>query len=308
MTSTTVVTMYFNIKNFKDATEAVRPRSFYMDKGRVTLKLLAPMIVYCDESCLEDIKAIRGNLPTEYVVKEITDYEFFKDNYPIITKNREGNGMYVNSRNTASYCLLTMFKIYAMYLSSQANPFQTTHFAWIDFGGSHILRDLQVYGPLMLAAPRPKIALCYIHYRSSSELAPPSAFYRGGLCGIAATAFTVEESYASNFYNGCMSIFHDMLLNKTCHAEEHVMTYFYDKYPALCDIYYGDYYSVVSNYHHVRQDFPSIWHHFILEASRKNRGDLAKSCAKAVLDSVEKGVLVLSPQDIEHLNGINPSL
>jgi hypothetical protein len=296
--------MYFNIKDFPDATDNVRPRSFYMEKGRATLALDFPMVVYCDETCVDDIKALRGDRPTEYVVKPLVEYEFYQDNYPIIRKNREGNGMYVNSRNTTSYCLLTVFKFYAVHLAALRNSFNSSHFAWVDFGCSHILRDLPADGPKMLAAPHPKISFCYIHYRGASEMTMNSQFSNGGMCGTAATCFTVEAGYTSKFYNGCMAIFHEMLLHGKCHHEEQIMAYFYDRHPELCTIYYGDYYSIASNYHAVREDFPAIWHHFIMEAYHKNRHDLAKECARAILDSVEKGTIRLSDDDVARLRSV----
>jgi hypothetical protein len=187
--ASTIVTFFFNIKLFPDATELVRSKEFYMEKGRVTLGLDAPMIVFCDDSSVDDIKAIRGDKPTEYVVKSITEYDFFEDHVDIIRKNRVGIPKYVTSRNTPSYSLLTLFKVYAIYQAFIKNPFKTTHFTWIDFGGSHIMRDIEKHGPKMLAEPHPKISLCYIHYRSHAELAMTGTFVNGGQCGIGAGAF-----------------------------------------------------------------------------------------------------------------------
>jgi hypothetical protein len=302
--ASTIVTFFFNIKLFPDATELVRSKEFYMEKGRVTLGLDAPMIVFCDDSSVDDIKAIRGDKPTEYVVKSIVDYDFFEDHVDVIRKNRVGIAKYVTSRNTPSYSLLTLFKVYAIYQAFIKNPFKTTHFAWIDFGGSHIMRDIEKHGPKMLAEPHPKISLCYIHYRSHAELAMTGPFVYGGQCGIGAGAFTVEGAYAGRFYHGCMSIFHEMLSKGKFHAEEQVLTCFYDRYPDLCTLYYGDYYSLVSNYSGVHGDFRCIWTNFIREARNKGRVDLAKAATKAVMDSVEKGLIKLSDADVANLKSI----
>lgn len=301
---TTVVTMYFNISEFSDATPSVRTKSFYMDKGRATLELDFPMVVYCDETCVEDIKALRGDRPTEYVVKGLAEYEYYKDNHPIIVKNRSGNGMYIDSRNTASHCLVTNFKFYAVHKAAQRNPFGTNHFAWVDFGGSHIMRAFTEYVPKMLAKPHPKIAFCYIHYRGHSELGMTDTFVRNGLCGAATTCFTLETSYATKLYTGCMSVLYEMFMNKSGHTDEQVLTVFYDRYPELCTLYYGDYYSIATNYHRVREDFPGIWAHFIVEAYHKNRLDLAKGCASAILKSVEEGVIGLGEHDVSRLRSV----
>jgi hypothetical protein len=302
--ASTIVTFFFNIKLFPDATELVRPKEFYMEKGRVTLGLDAPMIVFCDDSSVDYIKGIRGDKPTEYVVKSIVEYDFFEDHVDIIRKNRVGIAKYVTSRNTPSYSMLMLFKIHAIYQAFIKNPFKTTHFAWIDFGGSHVMRDIEKYGPQMLAKPHPKVSFCYIHYRSSAELAPTATYINGGQCGVGAGAFTVEGVYAGRFYHGCMSIFHDLLSKGKFHADEQILTYFYDRYPDLCTLYYGDYYSLVSNYNAVHGDFKCIWTNFIREARNKGRLDLAKAATKAVMDSVEKGLIKVSDADLANLKSI----
>jgi hypothetical protein len=106
-----------------------------------------------------------------------------------------------------------------------------------------------------------------------------SAFARGGHCGVGATCFTVERDYVRRFYSGCMSIFHELLLHGLGHHEEQIMAYFYHRYPDLCTIYYGDYYSIVTNYHGVKEDISSIRHFFINEARTKGRPDLAREAS-----------------------------
>lgn len=301
---TVAVTMYFNIKNLPDATDEVRPQSFYMEKGRATLGLDSPMIVFCDDTCYEDIKALRGDRPTHYIVKSLLDYDFYKDHYSIIKKNREGISMYVGSRNTPSYCILTVFKLYAIHIARQASPFEATHYAWVDFGGSHILRNFEEYAPQMLANPHPKVSFCYIHFRGAEEMTMTSTFASGGYCAVGATCFTIESDYVTRFYNMCMSIFHELLSIRYCHHEEQIMAYFYHRHPELCTIYYGDYYSILANYHTVHDDYNAIKHHFIGEALSKGRGDLAAVAAKAVLSSVQNGTLALSDGEVSWLRSI----
>ena len=76
----TIVTFYFNLKNMRDATPSVRPQEFYMEKGRATLKLAYPMVIFCDEKTYGFIKEIRDQevsdkTLTKYVVKNLIDYE-----------------------------------------------------------------------------------------------------------------------------------------------------------------------------------------------------------------------------------------
>lgn len=301
--------MYFNLRNLVDATDEVRPKSFYMDKGRATLSLNAPMVIFCDDTCYEDIKALRESSVvnaselTTYIIKPITEYDFYKESFPIIRKNREGNAQYVNSRNTSSYFILCMFKIIGLFMAKQRNPYGTPFYAWVDFGGSHIMRSFSTYAPKMLENPNPKVSFCYIHYRDAQELTPNNKFC-AGLCGVGATAFTVEADYMNQFYNGAMSIFHEILFNKMGHADEQVLTYFHNKHPELCTIYYGDYYSILTNYHFVREDYHSVKYHFIQEAINKGQKDIAKVAASKVLNSIHAGVLTLDENECTWLLSI----
>lgn len=299
--------MYFDLTKVKDRNGQVRDPSFYMEHGKATLSLAYPMVIFCDETTLPLIKAIRlAAVPDEslstYVVKNITEYDFYKENIDIILENRKGLAHYVNSRNTASYCILTTFKTNALYIAKQLNPYQSDFYAWVDFGGSHILRKFTEYVPKLLENPRPRVTLCYIHFRGAQELQSMKAFLReGGPCGLAATCFTVEATYMNRWFNAIQSIFHEKLLNGVCHSDEQIMTYVYHRYPELCTIYYGDYYSVAENYHEPRNDYHAIRWFFIDKCMQKGRLDLAKVAAEAVLYSAAQNWMTLTNEQKQDL-------
>jgi len=281
-----------------------------MEKGRETLKLQNPMVIFCDETVHPIIKAIRDEevsdqTLTRYIIRSLTDYDLYRDNYPIIRKNREGVDLYVNDRNTSSYLLVQTFKFLAIQTAYQKNFFNTPFYTWIDFGGSHIMRNFNQGAIKALQNPNEKVSLCYIHYRSHSELQNRLLNrIQGGYCGIAGTSFSVQAEYVSRFYNGCMSIFNEMLSRGIGHGEEQILTFFYDRFPELCTLSYGDYYSILNNYHNPVEDISAIRHYFINEAMNKGRPDLAKQCAKALLNSVQRGLLQLDEQGIRELGNL----
>ena len=299
---TTAVTMFFDVSKMKDRNGEVRDSSFYMKNGIPTLSVVNPMIIFCDETTKPQIQAIReAAVPdpalTTFIVKNITEYDFYKDNIDIVLENRKGLAHYVNSRNTASYFLLTIFKVTALHMAKQLNPYQTPFYAWVDFGGSHIMRSLPEYLPKIFADPRPKITLCYVHYRGADELKSMKDYFcNGGPCGVVAGCFTVDTNYINRFYNGIQSIFHEMLANGVGHSEEGALTYFVHRYSELCTIYAGDYYSIATNYHEPREDYNTIRWYFINMCIQKGRLDLAKRAAEEVLRSVANNTLQI-PSD-----------
>ena len=301
--STTIVTMFFNLTTLPDATPAVRPQSFYMEKGRATLALPYPMVVFCDETTIDEIKRIRGDQPTQYIVKPIYEYDLYKHNYATIRKNREGVANYIGSRNTSSYFLLCMFKSLALLISKQQNTFDTTHFAWIDFGGSHVMRNFDQGARRMVENPNPKVSFCYIDYRSADDLCViDSRLTREGWCGAACTSYTVEGAYMDRFYNGTMAIFHEMLAKGVGHNDEQVMTYFFNRYPELCSIYYGDYFSILSNYKYPCEDYNTIRWCFLNKVQCAGRYDLARACIAALFKSVADGHLAMSDDEYKTLD------
>ena len=281
MSKTVIVTMFFNLKKLKDASLQTRPQEFYIENGRETLKLQYPMVIFCDELSYNFLKKIRDeevndSIQTEYIIKNYTEYDYYKHNWDIINENRKISNGYKDpsDRNTVSYFLMGMFKPLALLLAKQT--ISSEYYAWIDLGCNHIVRKLSEYAPKMLDYPNPKISICYIHFRSNSEIMPMKAYMEyGGKCGIASTAYTVHTNYIEKYYNLMFSIFNEMLFNGVGHTDETAMVYAYDRHPELFNIYYGDYYSIFTNYHIPTEDHQSIKMFFIDECKRKNRYDLA---------------------------------
>lgn len=293
MFKTTIVTMFYNLKNLADASNVTRPLEFYVENGKHTLSLAYPMVIFCDEETIDIIKKVRSKvdpaIPTTYIVKKLTDYDFYADNFDIIQENREGVSHYghAGQRNTSSYFLITMFKSVCLRIAKNRNDYNTPFYAWVDLGCNHVLKNVSEYAPKMLDNPKPKICACYIHYRSKEELANLDEFFRGGgPCGMAATVFTAEASYIDRFYNGMMELFHMQLCKRTGHSDEQTMTLCYDKYPALFTIYNGDYYSILTNYHETTTDLSSIKYNFIYTTMNSKEYDLAKEAIMRVLDSL----------------------
>jgi hypothetical protein len=306
-TKTTVVTMFFNLKNLKDTSSQTRPMSFYLENGRQTLKLKFPMVIFCDKDTVESFKKIRDeevgdSVPTEYILKNITEYDYYQQCWGIIRENRNNSKHYKdpNDRNTPSYCLLSMFKVHALRCAYEKNFFNTSHYAWVDLGCSHVVRKLSEYGPKMLLNPGPKVKVCYIHYRSKDVLSSMERYMAaGGRCGIAAGAFTVEASYINRFYVAMFSILYEMLYKGVGHSEETVLTYCYNRYPELFTLYYGDYYSIFTNYHKTQDDLNSVKKYFIENAKSSGRLDLATEAARSVMIAINEG-LNLSAADVEY--------
>ena len=101
-----------------------------------------------------------------------------------------------------------------------------------------------------------------------------------------------------------MSIFYEQLSLGIGHAEEQILMYVYDRYPEMFTLVYGDYYSLISNYHYVVRDYPCIRHHFINNALRAGKRELASDAAKNVIESNAKGLISLPEDELSFLKSI----
>lgn len=262
MTEITIVTMFFNLKRLPDNVPLLRPLEFYIENGKKTLDLPYPMVIFCDSDTRPFLQSYRKH-PTIYVEKSIADYEFFQILWPTVVENRKHKDVVCN-RNTPSYFLMCMFKFHAIQLAHQLT--KTQHYAWVDLGASHVVKDFESSALNMLAAPMPRASFCYIHYRGPKFLYPlEKTNAMAAYCGIACTVFTVEAAYVERLYTGTFSILYDHIGKGFGHADEQIVTYLFDKQPELFRIYYGDYSSVLLNYHKSVTD-----HRYVIEYFAKN--------------------------------------
>ena len=294
----TIVTMYFNLKELPDTSKETRPIEFYLKNGRGTLQMPYPMVLFCDSVTRPLLQSLRDELvnpyevPTIYIERPLNDYDFYKMNWSVITNNRKSSTYYKNSgdRNTVSYLLVCMFKIIAIQTASQRNDFGSYHYFWMDFGCSHVAKnDMYESAIKMLEKPNPKVSVLYIHYRSKQELQDMENVVNRGTCGMAGTVFSAQKEYITPFCSYMWSTFYEMVARGVGHTDEQVFTYCYDRHPELFTIYFGDYYSVIRNYHHVCQDWHTIKYCFIQKAQQSGRNDLAQAAVKAILDGYDKG-------------------
>jgi len=308
MTSTTLVTMFFNLQELEDVSSETRSFSFYESHCKYTLGIEAPLLLFCDSSTKPLLETLRNSLvdsclyPTIYIEKRLVDYEFYQNYLPIITENRKNIPMYVNHRNTPSYYLLTMFKINILKIAQERNDFQSSHYTWIDIGCSHVAPTrFQECAKEIIQNPKPKIGVCYIHYRSSEELASMKDYVARQPCGVAAGVITAEASYIPVFYEHMWSIFNEMLELRVGHSEETCLTYCVNRFPEMFSVYYGDYYSLLTNYHYVCRDYQTIKRHYIENVLRAKCSNLSQTVAHHILESVSLKHLTLSEQEVAWL-------
>ncbi len=304
------VTFFFNIKKLPDATTTVRPVDFYLEKCKPTMSAKCEMVIFCDSEYKPLIETIRNEFApgykTHFIEKNITEYDFFKQNYPIVKANRANSPAYnaPDQRNTASACITYCFKFPALQMAALIVP-DATHYLWLDFGCSHVARNAIEGINAMIHNPRPGIGMCYIHYRPHNILQDMNNYLKNGNpCTVAATVFSVDRASLVPLYTRIMSLFYEMLSKGVGHNCEALLSYMYDRYPEMFSLYYGDYGSCLNNYVNITEDYHAIRWYFIQQALNTGQHHLAKEAAINVLKSVQLGKIQITQSEIDFLKSL----
>jgi hypothetical protein len=297
----TLVTAYFNLTKYDDASKEIKERDnkYYFSHSISTLCLPYNLVIYCDEESIECIKAIRPDYlkdKTKYIVCDFDNFKYnkkepltdtFRDYRKRINKNREGNSYYgYHNRNTASYYLFCMARYIMMKETIVDNPFQSTHFAWINFciermGYTNLIRLDEC-----LDVKRDKFSTCYIDYIQSELIADPQRFFKYGRCSMCSGFFTGNAEY---MYKVCDLIEDKFLYYLELgygHADEQLYSPAYFDSPELFEHYYGDYNQMITNYKYIYEAAEPPVYNFIRNSFRYKNYEKCYEACKFVFRSI----------------------
>ena len=264
--SWTLVTAYFDLTKYKDASAEINKRDFnyYLENSISTLALPYNLIIYCDQESLSCIKKKRPDYlaeKTKYIVCEFNNFCFKKDNISIdtnfekyrakIIENRINKPYYFDNRNTASYYLFCMSRYIMLKNTIESNPFKSTHFGWINFCIERMGYKNLLYLDEALSLKRSKFSTCYIDYIPESLIKNTDEYFKYGRCSMCSGFFTGNDYY---MYKVC-----DLKENKFLeyvkfgygHADEQLYSPVYFENPELFEHYYGDYQQMITNYAYI---------------------------------------------------------
>jgi len=261
----TLVTAYFNLTKCPDASSEIikRDQNYYFSHSISTLSLPYNLVIYCDTDSYAEIQKIRPsflNDKTKYIIKEFDSFIFnknnndnttFKEYRNIINTNRKNKPYSFDNRNTASYYLFCMSRYAMLKETIELNPFDSSHFCWINFCIERMGYNNLKYLDEALFVKRDKFSTCYIDYIPETLVNNTPKYFEWGRCGMCSGFFTGDKNY---MYKVC-----DLIENKFLeylnlgygHADEQLFTPVYFENPELFEHYYGDYLQMITNYTYV---------------------------------------------------------
>lgn len=250
----TVVTGYFDLTKMPDASTSIkaRPAKHYLENARATLAVEQNLMIFCEPEMVEEIKALRPAWLLEKYTK-IVPISF--EDFPMtkyrgqIQKNRQEKPYHFDDRNTASYYLLCMARYAMLKMAIAENPFQSTHFCWLNIciermGWANLPALERVW-----RAQRDKFSTCWIDYLPAGLVKNLPEYYKWGRCTMCSGFFTGNAEYMKKFCDAIEGAFLRVLEAGYGHADEQLFSVVYfDGNQDIFEHYYGDYQQMVENY------------------------------------------------------------
>lgn len=312
----TLFTSYFNLTKCPDASEEIckRDKSYYLSHAISTLTLPYNLVIYCDFESFEQIYNIRPEYlrdKTKYFIIDFDDIKFknsiifnnltFSKAREIINNNRIKKPYYFDNRNTASYYLFCMSRYILMKEIINKNPFNSTHFCWINFCIERMGYTNLKYLDEALSVNRNKFSTCYIDYVPDFLVNNTHEYYKFGRCSMCSGFFTGNKEY---MYKVCELIeekFLHYLSLEYGHADEQLYSPVYFENTQLFEHYYGDYNQMITNYKYIYEspEVPVI--HFISNSFKYNNYDKCIEACEFLLKSIELNKCKLSTNYLDSL-------
>jgi hypothetical protein len=292
------VTAYFDLTRMPDASDEIRARDrrHYFESARATLALDQPMVIYCEADSVQILKTLRPQHlhdKTKYIEINFEELPLTKYREAIL-ENRKTHPT-KDPRNTASYYLLCMARYALIKRTITENPFGSTHFAWLNICIERMgYKNVAHLEDVFLGTPRDGVSTAYIDYIPYKDTQNPAEYFKnGGRCSLCSGFFTGR---ADKFYSFCNLIeeqFKKYLDTGYGHADEQLFSPVYFENRELFELYYGDYFQMITNYRYVYEN-PDITRNLVIPKSAA-AGDSAtcKHACEFLLSSHRHGAIQL---------------
>lgn len=179
-------------------------------------------------------------------------------------------------KDTAEFACLTHAKFHFIKRAIEDNPFNSTHYAWIDAG---ILKIATHGERLPLLPPSDKIRLLMMNHIGSDEVKDPM-FVRTCRYKIAGGLFIGPKEHMNTFCDRMITTALEDIKRENFGLEQEYMAVIYRQDTSLFDPYYGDFCDLILNYEKCERNqwlAIGIVHHGDEEERTKARNYLLKS-------------------------------
>jgi hypothetical protein len=297
-----------------DASAEIKARdsNYYFESAITTLSLPYNLVVYCDEASLPKIQQIRPEIyaeKTKYVVVSFEEIRLltapnaktFAEYRAQIAENRRNYPYHFDPRNTPSYYLFCLSRYWMLQQVILENPFESTHFAWINFCIERMGYKNMLHLEECLMEKRDKFSTCYIDYVPQGLVERTSEYFQAGRCSMCSGFFTGDRFYMFNVCRLIIDKFQKYVDEGYGHADEQLYSPVFFENPDYFDQYYGDYQEMITNYVYVYERATEPVHNFICNSFQHGNYELCLRACRVMLRSIALGKCRLNTQYMQML-------
>ena len=250
----TIVTMLYDIRSMENnQIDRNRNMESYIDFSKqFLLKLPFPIIFFIDDNeetydaicnsrnecnLLDKTYIFMNDFKTTYFYKYLSRLQELQTQFHIINREIEHETpLYVILNNNKFDCIDTAINI---------NPFNSSHFIWMDFGINHVAKNTEIMFDWINNVPDKIKQLCINPFTENVPNKEHFRFiYHNMAGGLFSGSLENMKKYSELFKNKTEEIYNDNWYQ----IDEAVMTIVHKENPDLFDLYYGDYIGIISNY------------------------------------------------------------
>ena len=251
----TIVTMIYDIRKMENkAGDNNRTASGYIELAKnFILTLPYPIVVFIDTNekeiydAIYKIRASHFLLHLTYIYKlDFKETYFYKDLSKLEELQQKFSIRNGNlNHETPLYVILNNNKFCFMEKTIELNPFNSSHFIWMDFGINHVAKDTYCIHDWINKVPDKIKQLCINPYIENVD--PKTHFqfiYHNCAGGLFSGSKENMLKYIELFKQKTEQIYSE----DWYHIDEAVMTMVQRENYELFDFFYGDYEGIISNY------------------------------------------------------------
>jgi hypothetical protein len=311
----TLVTAYFNLTKYDDLTPEVRPMDYYMANAQSVMACPYNLVIYCDQASLPKLQSLRPSFlapKTFYVVLDFDQLSFtghqgyetttFSTYRQRIIQNRIHKPYQFDPRNNASYYLFCIARNLLLKKTIEANPFKSTHFAWINICIERMGFKNLIHLDEALSANRDKFSTVYIDFIPKSLIENTQEYFSYGRCSMCSGFYTGNSHYMYRVCHEIEAQFLEYLEQGYGHADEQLFSPVYFRCPDLFQHYYGDYSEMITNYCYVYERPEQIVSIFIMSSFNNKFYTGCHDACEFLLRSHQKGTCHLSQENLSLVN------
>ena len=249
----TIVTSFYNIRALENGSpKDNRQMDQYLSIAEQFMMTLPyPLMIFIDPDdhiLYEFITQKRQKYANHTFIcqERLSDTYFYKDldrirelqqQYPIYNGDLK--------HETPLYVVLNNNKFHFIERAIETNPFQSSHFIWMDLGINHVARNTERIHEWILRVPDKIKQLCinpFLEYGENRDIFHNIYHHMAG--GLFSGNAQYLKQYAEAFKAKTAQIYSEGWWQ----VDEAVMTMVQRENPEWFDLFYGDYIGIISNY------------------------------------------------------------